>query len=138
MFVRLEMKIFIFSIIFLNVLPNISGLNFNINENEELCNSQMKDLSICKLRTLLDQAVREMNEIMLSYSELNGFYSKLNEHASSVSPSVNSGKEKRKSAFVRFGKRSNEAASNDHQQQNPTRWDFNTGKSIIIKIFFIA
>lgn len=80
MFSRIEMKmkIFITTMVLATLLPEISGLNFNINENEELCNSQMKDLSICKLRTLLDQAVREMNEIMMSYSELNGFYSKLN------------------------------------------------------------
>ena len=116
MFIRVEMKmkLFITVMMLATILPNISALNFNINENEELCNSQMKDLSICKLRTLLDQAVREMNEIMMSYSELSGFYSKLNEHAPSALPSLNAGKEKRKSAFVRFGKRSNEATSPEH------------------------
>ena len=109
----MKSKIFIAAMMLATMLPNISGLNFNVNENEELCNSEMKDLSICKLRTLLDQAVREMNEIMMSYSELSGFYSKLNDHVPSAKPSINAGKEKRKSAFVRFGKRSNEATSSE-------------------------
>ena len=72
------MNILIFATIFAIVIPQTFSLKFNIQENEELCTSSMKELSICKLRTLLDQATREMEEIVMSYSELSGFYGKLN------------------------------------------------------------
>lgn len=48
----------------------VSAVNANPAIKEDICSGVLKDLAICKMRDLVDQAVKETEQILIEYPEL--------------------------------------------------------------------
>ncbi|KAE9556473.1 hypothetical protein FO519_000358 [Halicephalobus sp. NKZ332] len=103
------------AILFLVVVASVANANPLVKE--DLCSGVFKNLAVCKMHELAEEAVKETEQIMAEYSEIlaRRNFAEFNERSVEQSPVTANGPkaplEKRKSAFVRFGKRSDEASS---------------------------
>ena len=48
----------------------VSIVNANPAMQEDLCSGPLKDLAICKMRDMVEQAIKETEQILIEYPEL--------------------------------------------------------------------